>query len=442
MKHCRSKISIVKRCVASALATSLLVLGCYQTSVASGLTEITLNTTDTNAVATDNRASTDFGSERRQSATDEAVPDFTASPLLITISLAEQQMTAYRGLSTIMRTQISSGKKGHQTPTGIFSILEKRKRHRSNIYNNASMPYMQRLTWSGIALHEGRVPPYPASHGCVRLPKGTAKELFAKTRYGNHVIISQGELSPRTIFHDSLFQPSQSSKILASLRPVVDDLPADLSAAKPETPENSPPLRIYATRTSPKDKTRTIQQMLNDAGYPVGEPDGIYGRNTIRVMRLFQKIEGLKVTGTASDEAVAKLREMTGNARALDGKLYVRQKQKPIYEIGFAIKNAKQPLGTHLALVAALTDNRADWVSVTVPTRLKKSTLRDHGIDETYAQQKAITNIATVLDRLELPQEARDFISKRLSEGSSFAISDNGLGTETGKGTDFIVQTR
>src|SRR5690606_30933068 len=89
-------------------------------------------------------------------------------PVVLVISLPEQLLHVYRNGVRIGVSTVSTGKAGHETPTGVFSILQKRKEHYSNLYNNAPMPFMQRLTWDGIALHAGNLPGYPASHGCVR----------------------------------------------------------------------------------------------------------------------------------------------------------------------------------------------------------------------------------------------------------------------------------
>jgi lipoprotein-anchoring transpeptidase ErfK/SrfK len=88
---------------------------------------------------------------------------------------------------------VSTGKKGNETPPGVFPLLQKKVMHRSNLYNDAPMPYMQRLTWDGVALHAGRVPGYPASHGCVRLPKEFAKKLYGVTRFHNTIVIVADE---------------------------------------------------------------------------------------------------------------------------------------------------------------------------------------------------------------------------------------------------------
>src|SRR5690606_2531849 len=105
-------------------------------------------------------------------------------PIVVVVSLDEQRAYVYRNGLAIGVSTVSSGKPGKDTPTGVFTILQKNRDHRSNLYNNAPMPYMQRLTWDGIALHGGALPGHPASQGCVRLPLGFARLLFAETRNG------------------------------------------------------------------------------------------------------------------------------------------------------------------------------------------------------------------------------------------------------------------
>ena len=113
-----------------------------------------------------------------------------AGPLVVVVSLPEQRAHVYRNGVRIAVSTISSGKPGHETPTGVFPILQKREEHYSNLYNNAPMPFMQRLTWDGIALHAGRIPGQPASHGCVRLPLDFARKLFSITEHGSTVVVA------------------------------------------------------------------------------------------------------------------------------------------------------------------------------------------------------------------------------------------------------------
>jgi hypothetical protein len=118
-------------------------------------------------------------------------------PMLLVVNLSTQRLVLYRNGLPIAISTVSSGKPGHVTPTGVFTILQRHVDHRSNIYANAPMPYMQRLTWQGVALHGGNLPGYPASHGCIRLPQEFARLLYGETRLGMTVVITQGVAVPR-----------------------------------------------------------------------------------------------------------------------------------------------------------------------------------------------------------------------------------------------------
>ena len=119
-----------------------------------------------------------------------------AGPVVIIVSLPEQKMYVYRNGVRIGRSTVSTGKKGHATPTGMFTILQKKVSHESSIYKGAQMPHMQRLTWTGIAMHAGHLPGYPASHGCVRLPIDFAEKLYSVTSNGTSVIITDDKFAP------------------------------------------------------------------------------------------------------------------------------------------------------------------------------------------------------------------------------------------------------
>ncbi len=117
------------------------------------------------------------------------VSEVLKSGVLIVVSKASQQMYVFKDGVPWASSPVSTGKRGHGTPAGVFPILQKRVHHRSNIYSNAPMPYMQRLTWRGIAIHAGRLPGYPASHGCIRLPYSFARALFALTQAGSTTVV-------------------------------------------------------------------------------------------------------------------------------------------------------------------------------------------------------------------------------------------------------------
>jgi len=117
--------------------------------------------------------------------------------MLLIVNLSTQRALLFRNGVPIGASTVSTGKPGHTTPTGIFTVLQKQVEHYSSKYDSAPMPYMQRLTWYGVALHAGNLPGYPASHGCIRLPKGFAKLLYGETSVGMTVVISQGRATPR-----------------------------------------------------------------------------------------------------------------------------------------------------------------------------------------------------------------------------------------------------
>ena len=130
-----------------------------------------------------------------------------AGPMTVIVSLAAQRAYVYRNGVPIGVSTISSGQDGHETPTGVFTVLQKDPDHRSNLYSNAPMPFMQRLTWDGIALHAGKLPGYRASHGCVRLPLAFAKTLFAATKLGITVIVTDKEDVPEVAPIGEMLEP-------------------------------------------------------------------------------------------------------------------------------------------------------------------------------------------------------------------------------------------
>ena len=142
---------------------------------------------------------------------------------------------------------MSSGQKGRETPAGIFSVIQKNREHYSNLYDDAYMPHMQRITWSGIALHGGPLPGYPASHGCVRLPFDFAGRLFDATRMGMRVIVAPGDVAPVDIAHPALFPPQAGAGALAAAR----------AAEAEEAARKADEARLAAVRAS-RDAARAM----------------------------------------------------------------------------------------------------------------------------------------------------------------------------------------
>ena len=180
-------------------------------------------------------------------------------PVVIVVSLPEQMAYVYRNGVRIGATTVSSGKKGHETPTGVFTILQKHKEHFSNRYNNAPMPYMQRLTWDGIALHAGKLPGYPASHGCVRLPKAFAEKLFTVTDQGMTVVVADEASTAPTVAYPGLFAPVDPKSGKPRARNRNDNV------AYEWTPERSPdgPLTLVLS-------TRDLEIVVLRGGVEIG----------------------------------------------------------------------------------------------------------------------------------------------------------------------------
>src|ERR1700744_2611539 len=131
----------------------------------------------------------------------------TTGPVVMVVSITEQRAYVYRNGILIGATTVSTGRPGHQTPTGVFTVLQKQKEHRSTIYDGAPMPYMERLTWGGVALHAGGLPGYPESHGCIHLPSEFAKLLFNVSSTGMTVVIGNEATEPERVAHPGYLSP-------------------------------------------------------------------------------------------------------------------------------------------------------------------------------------------------------------------------------------------
>src|ERR1700691_5834898 len=143
--------------------------------------------------------------------TEATAPRVAGEPIMAIVSIQSQQVTFYDADGWILRAPVSTGTMGRETPAGVFAVLEKDKDHHSSLYDDASMPNMQRITWNGLALHGGPLPGYAASHGCVRMPFGFAEELFDKTWIGMRVIISPNDPEPVEFSHPALFVPKREA---------------------------------------------------------------------------------------------------------------------------------------------------------------------------------------------------------------------------------------
>ena len=221
-------------------------------------------------------------------------------PITVAISINKQQLKIYDANGLFAEAPVSTGMRGHSTPMGVFSVIQKQKFHRSNIYSGAPMPFMQRITWSGIALHAGVLPGYPASHGCIRMPASFATRIYGWTRMGSRVLVTPGEVSPTSFSHPMLAalkapQPSASvqpdadapagaksdkgAAVATAITVATTDLRATIGHAETgnTTPSSRPPMRTadasnatglaaVASDASPKTEPTRSEAAENRSG--------------------------------------------------------------------------------------------------------------------------------------------------------------------------------
>ncbi|HXE89066.1 MAG TPA: L,D-transpeptidase family protein, partial [Hyphomicrobiaceae bacterium] len=132
----------------------------------------------------------------------------SGAPVMAVVALSRQKVTIYDARGRMLEAPVSTGQVGYETPAGLYSVIERKRQHFSNLYENAPMPFMQRITWSGIALHAGALPGHPASHGCIRLPYDFAGRLFEMSRRGLRVVVARDDVAPVDFAHPALFRPA------------------------------------------------------------------------------------------------------------------------------------------------------------------------------------------------------------------------------------------
>jgi hypothetical protein len=326
--------------------------------------------------------------------TKKQLQDPAKGPLQIIVSIADQRISLYENGALIARSSVSTGVERHPTPLGVFSVISRHKWHRSNIYSGAPMPYMQRITWSGIALHAGELPGYPASHGCIRLSNHFAVRLWHLSRRGTRVIIAPEDVRPLEITHAQLF------------------------SRKPQV-----------ASASPEAGTATLAS--NDSVAAAATHVSL-GAGTAEAAK-------------ASEPASARVRPkkvvpISVFVSRQSGRLFVRRGFKPLFDVPITIRDLAEPMGTHVfSVMESQNEGTAvRWTVVSIPERsgLIKGPSGSHKEPLLPDQANA------ALERIDIPQDVVDRISELLTPGSSLIISDHGISRETGKDTDFIVLTR
>ncbi|MEH2484850.1 L,D-transpeptidase [Bradyrhizobium sp. AZCC 2230] len=217
-------------------------------------------------------------------------------PLVIVVSIDRQKVTVYDSNGVFAESPVSSGMKGHSTPMGVFSIIQKHKFHHSNIYSGAPMPYMQRITWSGVAMHAGVLPGYPASHGCIRMPMAFAVKMWNWTKMGARVIVTPGQITPQNFSHPMLASLRVPPQPAASLEPTtsVGDK-ADKGAPETKVTEAKP----VETKTASADG---VLELRSTVGHTVMS-DMTTGNAPVREEAAKTEVEADTKSAEASEPA-------------------------------------------------------------------------------------------------------------------------------------------
>ncbi len=374
-------------------------------------------------------------------------PKQPSGPLILAISISGQRVTVYDNGTPIASSQISTGMSGHPTPMGVFSVIQKQRWHHSNLYSNAPMPYMQRITWSGVALHSGVVPGYPASHGCIRLPDRFALRLWGMTKVGARVIIARGDLSPYEITHQRLAELVKAPEAAKSAGSEAGAVVVAATAAVTTGAVTDAHVDNTAPEAKGHPQDGAAQQVAEGADSDkstatgqTGEPSTAEPPSTPKVDPATRKI----------DEALQHPGAISLFVSRREGKLFVRKGFAPVFDTPVTIAHPETPLGTHLFTASRPANDGVGvrWLAVSFGYD-RAAGGSAHGKHKGRAERPApMTSdglhqaAADALDRIEIPQEALDRIIPLVTPGASLLISDQGLGSETGRDTDFIVVTK
>ena len=403
-------------------------------------------------------------------------------PILAIVSLQRQRITIYDANGWILRAPVSSGQKGRETPSGVFSIIQKEEEHYSNLYDDAYMPHMQRLTWSGIALHGGSLPGYPASHGCIRMPFDFAARLFDETQLGLRVIVAPTDVTPVEISHPLLLRTKPDVGASAQARIAEADeavrkeeqargaagrayreaMQAMVPVRAAENLKARAEARLAAVVSSlPSESSDDAKQQAEDekakAAASIAELDV---KLAAAKDELQPKLDALsaareaarvaQAARAAADEAARQAaRELQPISVLISRKtqrLYVRQAFEPIYESPVTILDADRPMGTHVftAIGPASGETNMRWNVVSLDSGRSHSGEGERLSPTAQGDGRAIESppepdsAKAALDRIIIPQDALERIAG-MTPRSSVIVTDEALSSETSKGTDFVI---
>jgi L,D-transpeptidase catalytic domain len=396
---------------------------------------------------------------RMQSQTEHASKEpfgnIPKGPVQIIIAVDQQKLHLYSDGVHITDTLVATGLPSHPTPLGVFDIIQKSLFHRSNIYSNAPMPYMQRITWSGVALHEGVGVGHRASHGCIRMPHDFATRLWALTRPGAQVVIAGPELRPQEFADPHLFvhkeEPPSAAPPVASAMPSAKPL---MTAQSVESGKTSDALRDQskdAIVVPPAGDAADRLLPAADRPAPVQQQGVIKATDAVPADPLLTAPPATPIE-TLHKPSKAPIAIFISRK---DKKIFVRQDFAPLFSAAITFDNPQQRCGTHVftALDYLADGSTLRWNVISLPgdqtevarraeyERTAKARRRDER-SESAAVASPPQTPQQALARITIPQDVIDRISQLIVPGTSLIISDQGLGDETGEGTDFIVVTR
>ncbi len=412
---------------------------------------------------------TDVSAKKAASTNVATAPREAGEPVMAVVSIKSQKITFYDADGWIFRAPVSTGVKGRETPAGVFAVLQKNREHYSSLYDDAAMPHMQRLTWNGIAFHGGPLPGYAASHGCVRMPFGFARNVFDQTRMGMRVIISPDDTTPVEISHPELLVPDADAVAAAPERAATLAREAE-EAAKAAVATKKAARQAAREAASAKSTLKKLERRKSYADKELANAEKALARAksdkakaraeerklkaVTKATEAATKFDTAQAEATSKKDAAAKTAEAAKEAatRKTDTaaaakeaklvlepvsvyisratqKLYVRrntQKAWPdggvVYdatiEVPVTIRDPDRPIGTHIFTAMKNNDAGLHWEAVTI----------DDG-----------DNAKDALDRISIPKDVLDRIAPTALPRSSIVVSDEPLSRETNYRTEFVA---
>ena len=363
-------------------------------------------------------------------------------PILAVVALRQQKITVYDSAGPILEAPVSTGSRTYETPAGVFTILQKNRDHVSNLYEDAEMPFMQRITWSGIALHAGALPGYRASHGCIRLPYRFAERLFDLTSVGTRVVIAPNKVEAMRVSHPLLDRLQRDGAMATSASGVEQAREAATRAREEADAAAARAEKVAAAaRRAEAARDRAVKRLGAAVERAAAQKSG---RTKVRAEAQVQELRADASVATAAADAAAKLAQpqldelAAAESKAREARLrawpvsilvsrktqrmYVRQGFEPVLEMPAVIRNPERPIGTHAFYATEIAQGDRGWLSV----------------DLTKEGTSGVA-VRAVLDRIEIPREVTEKLASSTWLGSALIVSDEAPYKETAEGTDFLV---